>query len=46
MVSKSGVPAVVKAADGKKVLVKEALFLTPTKTPHWAGLVRAVKANF
>jgi hypothetical protein len=35
-------PAVVKTTDGKKVLVRQALFLMPRKTPHWAGLVRIV----
>ena len=30
----------VKTADGREVLVRQALFSTPTKTPHWAGLVR------
>ena len=38
-VSKSGVPAVVKTADGREVLVREAIFLMPIKTPHGAGLV-------
>ena len=44
--SKSGVPAVVKTADGKEVLVKDALILDQQKPRTGRGLLMSLLSLF